>query len=421
MFRAASSAVTAVHRNSRRLAAIIGVGSSGPGSMPELTPLDHMELSLERALADASVNLKDLHCVVSGISLTDHRFMTAHSFSTRVGLLPGEDVIVKTIDVGGATPVSALLEATDLIENEGVDVAALVFGDRVKSMDTKAFLDLADRGYANDLPSPVVPHGYDRVARHFVAKGTLTERQLAMVPVVMNRLAARHPRAYNARPATTVDDVLRAPKISAGRPDSVITTTFECAKRADGGAAIILASNSWLQARGRWSDATGAGNVVVLGGAEASGPLSPSRIIDSTMFSCETAANVTYAKTQLTPDDIDWWGLYDCFPICFLRACEAVGLAQPGKAGEFVERLHELTADPAFDPKLCPINTHGGLLGFGAPWEVPAAYTICEAYDQLVGRAAARQIPDARRALIYANGGIFSASSLAILGRAVMH
>lgn len=64
---------------------------------------------------------------------------------------------------------------------------------------------------------------------------------------------------------------------------------------------------------------------------------------------------------------------------------------------------------------LLPINTHGGLLGFGAPWEVPAMYNVIEMVAQLRGRAGQRQVVGARRALVYGNGGVFSASAIAIL------
>jgi hypothetical protein len=89
------------------------------------------------------------------------------------------------------------------------------------------------------------------------------------------------------------------------------------------------------------------------------------------------------------------------------------------------------------DPNNFPVNTHGGLLAFGAPWEVlessdlfiyllllltgrfgqaPAMYNVIEAVEQLRGRAGSRQVRNAKRALVYANGGIFSASSIALLG-----
>lgn len=43
----------------------------------------------------------------------------------------------------------------------------------------------------------------------------------------------------------------------------------------------------------------------------------------------------------------------------------------------------------------------GGLLSFGAPWETPAMYNIIEAVMQLRGEAIGRQVPNAKRALVY--------------------
>ncbi|CAK0900942.1 unnamed protein product, partial [Prorocentrum cordatum] len=77
------------------------------------------------------------------------------------------------------------------------------------------------------------------------------------------------------------------------------------------------------------------------------------------------------------------------------------------------------SAEPDYAPSRLPVNTHGGLLAFGAPWEVPAMYNVIEAVEQLAGRAGGRQVPGARRALVYGNGGIFSHSAVAILAAPV--
>ena len=78
--------------------------------------------------------------------------------------------------------------------------------------------------------------------------------------------------------------------------------------------------------------------------------------------------------------DIDFFGLYDCFPVCFIRALEAVGIAERGEGGKYVESIYrKYSSTGQLDPQDFPINTHGGLLGFGAPWEVPAIYSIIEA------------------------------------------
>ena len=44
-----------------------------------------------------------------------------------------------------------------------------------------------------------------------------------------------------------------------------------------------------------------------------------------------------YEEAQLTAADVDFFGLYDCFPICFLRAVEAAHLAPRGEGGRWVE------------------------------------------------------------------------------------
>lgn len=118
------------------------------------------------------------------------------------------------------------------------------------------------------------------------------------------------------------------------------------------------------------------------------------------------------------------------------RAVEAAGLAPPGQGGKYIEQqyrqllgpleqhqqqqdrhTHGASSSSSRVSPVWPVNTHGGLLGFGAPWEVPAMISLVEAVSQLRGEAAGRQVPDARRALVYGNGGVFSASAAAILER----
>jgi acetyl-CoA acetyltransferase len=153
--------------------------------------------------------------------------------------------------------------------------------------------------------------------------------------------------------------------------------------------------------------------------------------VDDRMYnSAHTAAAQAMRQASITDpaSQIDWFGLYDCFPICFIRAVEAVGLAAPGCGGEWVEAAYQLTSPPdgqALSTDDCwysaddlPVNTHGGLLAFGAPWEVPAMHSIIEALEQLGGSAGARQLGRCDTALVYGNGGILSHSAVAVLGRA---
>lgn len=268
----------------------------------------------------------------------------------------------------------------------------------------------------NPPKSPVIPLGYDRIAQWQINKGHLTREQLAMVSVLMSRQAVRHPLALTRKPHD-LERVLTAPQIGN------VTNLLECARRADGGAAIIVASSRFIR------DQTGSSSSyrlneyhnapVIISGGEASGPLFPPDIIDEEMFSCEEAVKIAYDQAQLGAADIQFFGLYDCFPICFLRALEAVQLTPKYGAGKWVEEMYRKSEsnNGVLSPSDFPVNTHGGLLAFGAPWETPAMYNVIEAVAQLRGQAKERQVPHCRRALVYGNGGIFSASAVAILGR----
>mmetsp|Transcript_17911 Transcript_17911/g.49689 ORF Transcript_17911/g.49689 Transcript_17911/m.49689 type:complete len:406 (-) Transcript_17911:66-1283(-) len=399
-----------------RTARVVGCGMTSLGKLGRPAS-ELMQEALERALAASGMKLRDIDGLVAVPSLSDPHFMEAHYLATRVGLLPSRGVKVKTIDTGGAGPVSGLLLAARMVLHERCNAVAVVAGDAVASMGTEEFLRRADRGCrdpSGSLPSPCIPNGYGRITEWVMKKYGLTREQVAMVSVLMSRQATRHPLALT-RKAHTLEEVLNSKAIAPS------TTLLECARRSDGGAAIIVANSGFLESlpsMGRGPLAK-QGGLVVLGGGEASGPLYPPPVIDETMFSCEEAAKQAYAESQLLPEDIDWFGLYDCYPISFIRAVAACGLCPKGQAGRWVEDMYERTQSLDYSPDVFPVNTHGGLLSFGAPWEVPAMYNIIEACAQLSGSADGRQIENARRALVYGNGGIFSHSAVAILGKPV--
>merc|ERR1711862_370126 len=203
---------------------------------------------------------------------------------------------------------------------------------------------------------------------------------------------------------------------------------LECARRADGAACLILASNRFLKRRNLWMRKKDR-RIVIIGGGQSSGPLYPPKnITEYTYASCQQAMDQAYANAgNLTANDIQFFGLYDCFPICLIRAIEACGLLSSSSyehGGEYLQHQYErlikaintstvesLLSDPTF----FPINTHGGLLCYGAPWEVPAMFNVVEAVEQLSGRPKGRRIENCNRALVYGNGGILSSSAVAIL------
>lgn len=375
---------------------------------------------VQRALDESGLHLSDLDGVVCVPSLADPHFMEAHHQATHLGLFgaSGKPVWCRTIDTGGAGPISAINTASTFIQSSKAEVIAVIAVDAVGSLDAETFSKRADQSCQNHtspLPSPVIPHGYARVTDYQLTKygGTLTRDHLRLVPVLESIHAAMQPEALTKRP-------LSLEEVRNSRDVAPNVSLLECARRADGGACIILASNHFLRSRRSVSDILANKHQihpVILGTGEASGPLFPPENIErETYFSCEMAMRQAYEDAQLCVKDIDFFGLYDCFPICLVRALEACGLAEKGGAGLYLERVYEeYQRTGSLDS--FPVNTHGGLLCFGAPWEVPAAFNVVEAVRQLKGEAQGRQIEKCKRALVYGNGGIFSSSAVCIIGR----
>ncbi|HQK20247.1 MAG TPA: thiolase family protein, partial [Polyangiaceae bacterium] len=341
--------------HSTRSAVLVGTGMTPVGKL-STRPTLLMRRALELALARAGIALRQVDGLIAIPSLADPHFMEAHYFATQTGLLPRKDVIVRTIDTGGAGPVTGLIEAARMIEHQACQVVAVVAGDAVSSLPKEEFLRRADqtcRDPEGELKSPVIVHAYDRVARWQMDTYGITREQLAMCSVLMSRQAHRHPLALTRTPHALAQ-VLDSPRMAP------VTHLLECARRADGGAAIVVASSDFLK-----QNQIHTRGLRILGGGECSGPLYPPPVIDEDMFSCEEACAAAYQASGLGVRDIDFFGLYDCYPICLIRAIEAVGICAKGEGGAWVQAKFEQT-EQDYAPPSFPINTHGGLLAFGA-------------------------------------------------------
>ena len=92
-----------------------------------------------------------------------------------------------------------------------------------------------------------------------------------------------------------------------------------------------------------------------------------------------------FAAAGLSPEDVTFAEIYDCFTSTVLMGLEGLGLCARGESGE----LHR-SGETALTGRL-PVNTHGGLLSEGY---LHGMNTVCEAALQVQGRGGALQVPD---------------------------
>lgn len=105
------------------------------------------------------------------------------------------------------------------------------------------------------------------------------------------------------------------------------------------------------------------------------------------------AADKLFAKSPYKPADVDVVELHDCFSANELITYEALGLCQPGKAGELIDN-----GDNTYGGKYV-INPSGGLISKGHPLGATGLAQCSELCWQLRGQADKRQVPNCKLAL----------------------
>ncbi|CAN0590457.1 unnamed protein product, partial [Laminaria digitata] len=194
--------------------------------------------------------------------------------------------------------------------------------------------------------------------RHMHDFGT-TPEQLASVAVEARRHAWRNPNAHKRRPIT-VEDVLEAPRIATpfGRLD--------CSLVSDGAGAFIVTTPERAHAL---TDRA----AYLLGAGYAMGHPWVGDSDDLSTTAATRSGTSAFATAGLTPSQIDFACLYDCFTITVLLELEDLGFCEKGAAGAFVA-----AGETGAGGRL-PVNPHGGLLSAGHSGVPAGIFHVVEA------------------------------------------
>jgi acetyl-CoA acetyltransferase len=117
------------------------------------------------------------------------------------------------------------------------------------------------------------------------------------------------------------------------------------------------------------------------------------------------------ATSELWIDDVDVYFPYDGFTILALEWIESAGWCGPGEAGDFLREHWDDDAQRISINGRVPVNPHGGALGEGA---TQGSGHMREAVLQLRGEAGARQVPDARSAIVTPGGLFYNAQGFVL-------
>ncbi|KAJ6648183.1 Sterol carrier protein 2 [Pseudolycoriella hygida] len=198
----------------------------------------------------------------------------------------------------------------------------------------------------------------------------------------------------------TLDQIKNSPHVHE------MLTRLMCSPTSDGSAACVLASEGFVRRHGLEAQA------VEIVGMEMATDV-PSSFNENSMMKMvgyemtKNAAQKLFVKANFKPQDVDVVELHDCFASNELITYEALGLCEPGKAGEMVDR-----GDNTYGGKYV-INPSGGLISKGHPLGATGLAQCSEICWQLRGEAGKRQVKNAKLGLQH-NIGLGGAAVVAL-------
>lgn len=368
---------------------IVGVGETTVGKLPGYQSVQLQAWAVQNALADCGLRTTDVDGLINLDPYATPNSMFSSTLMEYLGIKPR---FISTVDVGGTvTAMTMLQQAIWAIESGHCEVAACVYGENSltgRSADMHG-LNMKNLLGAEEWEEPFGVHGlltpYALVAQRYRHLYDATDADFAEVALVTRRHALNNDNAQMRRPMT-LDDYLASRLISSP------LRLFDCCLISDGGGAVVLTT------RGR-AEKMGCRYVRVRSMAMRATHNSIVQLPDIEDFGFAAAAQDAFDSAGFGANDTQVALLHDAFTISVLVTLEALGFCELGQAGRYMRDGHASMGGR------CPVNPHGGLLSQA---HIGGMLHITEAVHQLRGTAGRRQIPDARRAVVSGNGGVFS-------------
>jgi acetyl-CoA C-acetyltransferase len=169
-------------------------------------------------------------------------------------------------------------------------------------------------------------------------------------------------------------------------------TLFDCSPVSDGGAAALLVAEDIAD---QFTDHP----IFIIGTGQASDGALAERETLCNVPAAKKAGQQAYEMAGLTPKDIDFAEVHDCFTIAEIMATEDLGFFEEGEGWKAA-----MAGKTARDGEM-PINTSGGLKSKGHPVGASGIGQVNEIWKQLHGIAGERQLKNQPKIALAHNVG----------------
>ncbi|CAG4942671.1 unnamed protein product [Parnassius apollo] len=388
---------------------IVGVGMTN--FVKPNTAKDYPKIgkeAVEEALADSGVSYDAVQQAVCGYVYGDSTCGQRVLYQLGMTGIP-----IYNVHNHGATGATALYLAYQLVQGGLADVV-LAVGFEKMLPGTLPGTAYPERTYPLDKHvnkmlemvqienAPLTAQCFGNAGLEHMKKYGTTQLHFAKIAFKNHQNGSRNPRALSQK-AYTLDEILNSKKIFGP------LTKLQCCSNSDGAAAAILMSEKAVAYYNLHEKA-----VEILGMAMATDTediFIEKSVMKVTGYDMSAlAAKKVYAKSGISPKQIDVVELHDCFSCNELITYESLQLCGEGKGGEFVD-----AGDNTYGGKVV-VNPSGGLIAKGNPIGATGLAQCAELVWQLRGEAGRRQVPNARIGLQH-NLGLGGAVVVAVYRR----
>ncbi|KAF1990933.1 thiolase-like protein [Aulographum hederae CBS 113979] len=375
--------------------------------------VDYTELGFEagvKAMLDAGINYDDVDqgvaCYCYGDSTCGQRVFYQFGMT---------QIPIYNVNNNCSTGSTGLYMGRNMVGHGQADCVLVVgfekmfpgslqtfFQDRTNPIATTNMIMKETRGITN---APGAAQLFGNAGREYIEKYGAKAEDFAEIARINHAHSKNNPYSQ-FQDEYTLDQVSKSTMIHEP------LTKLQCCPTSDGGAAAVIVSQAFLDARPHLK-----ANAVLIAG-QCMATDSPNLFNRSSMDligydMSKKAAQTAMAEAGVKPDDVRVCELHDCFSANEMVTIDALGLCEKGKAHEMIRR-----GDITYGGKRqLVINPSGGLISKGHPLGATGIAQCAELVWHLRGWANNRLMPGTSAALQH-NLGLGGAVVVSVYKRA---
>ncbi|KAJ3572254.1 hypothetical protein NPX13_g5110 [Xylaria arbuscula] len=372
--------------------------------------VDYTELGFEagvKAMLDAQINYDDVEqgiaCYCYGDSTCGQRVFYQFGMT---------QIPIVNVNNNCSTGSAGLAMARNTISYGGADCILVVgfekmmpgslqsfFNDRENPTGTTVKMMAETRGITN---APGAAQMFGNAGREYMERYGAKAEDFAEIGRINHEHSTRNPYSQ-FQDVYSLEQIMKAPMIHEP------LTKLQCCPTSDGGAAAVLVSQDFLDARPHLKD-----QAILIAGqclaTDSPSLFSKSAIDLMGIDMTRRARQVAMEEAKITPNDVQVCELHDCFSANEMIVIDALGLSEPGKAHELVR-----SGGITYGGKVV-VNPSGGLISKGHPLGATGIAQCAELVWHMRGWANNRAVPNTKYALQH-NLGLGGAAVVTVYAR----